>query len=154
MGGLIDRDLGYRAMLSALAGLREADTRIGIHEEEGASDTGGDLNLAGIAMVNEFGSDDGHIPERSFLRATVDANAVRYEGMLERAVTRAIDGDAPLQTGLALLGARVEGDVKATITDMTEPPNAPSTIAAKGSSKVLVDTGAMRAAIRHEEQVS
>lgn len=142
---LSDRDLGYRDILRRLAGARDSATLIGIHEDAGS-------DLAVIAAANEYGTEDGHIPERSFLRATVDANATVYGQELDAAVRAHIDGDRTLTEGLALLGARVEGDVKQYMTDLQDPPNAPATIARKGSSNPLIDTGRLRAAIRHKEE--
>lgn len=142
---LSDRDLGYRDILRRLAGARDSATLIGIHEGAGS-------DLAVIAAANEYGTEDGHIPERSFLRATVDANAAVYGQELDDTVQAHIDGDRTLTEGLALLGARVEGDVKQYMTDLQDPPNAPATIARKGSSNPLIDTGRLRAAIRHKEE--
>ncbi len=56
---------------------------VGVHEEEGAyKDDDGDLTVAGYATVNEFGTKDGLIPSRPFLRAPFDANVERYSTML------------------------------------------------------------------------
>lgn len=140
-----DRDHGYRRLLRRLLGVREYATRVGIHEEDGS-------DLAVIAAANEFGTANGHVPERSFLRATVDANATTYGDELDKAVRAHVDGRRTLDVGLGRLGARVEGDIKQFMTDLQDPPNAPSTIARKGSSNPLIDTGRLRAAIRHEEE--
>lgn len=150
---LTDRDLGYQAVLAALARVDDGATLVGIHEEEGAQvDATGGLSLASVGAVNEFGSDDGRVPERSFLRATVDANAAAYTERLTRITDDAAMGKRSLRDGLARLGALAEGDVKQFMTDLTDPPNAPSTIARKGSSNPLIDTGGLRAAIRHVEE--
>ena len=148
---LTDRDLGYRDILRRLAGLHDPATLVGVQAEDGASTAPGDSsNLATIAAANEFGTQ--HIPERSFLRATVDANAASYGQDLDAAVQAHIDGETPLPVGLARLGARVEGDVKQYMTDLQDPPNAPATIERKGSSNPLIDTGRLRASIRHREE--
>lgn len=142
---LTDRDLGYREILKRLAGVRDSATRVGIHEDA-------ESDLAVIAATNEYGSEDGRVPERSFLRATVDANQTTYGDELTAAVEAHIDGERLLTDGLDLLGARVAGDVQQFMTDLQEPPNAPSTIARKGSSNPLIDTGRLRSAIRHEKE--
>jgi len=139
-----DRDLGYREILQRLAGVRDSATRVGIHEDA-------ESDLAVIAATNEYGSEDGRVPERSFLRATADANAAAYTDALTEAVDAHNMGRTPLKKGLARLGARVEGDIKAFMTDLQDPPNAPSTIARKGSSNPLIDTGRLRGAIAHKE---
>lgn len=140
---LSDRDLGYRDILRRLAGARDSAALVGIHEDAGS-------DLAVIAAANEYGTENGHVPERSFLRATVDANQAAYGDELTAAVEAHIDGERPLTDGLDRLGARVAGDVQQFMTDLQEPPNAPATIARKGSSNPLIDTGQLRGAIRHE----
>ena len=54
--------------------------------------------------------------------------------------------------GLELLGAFAAAEVKKTITAGAgvPPPNAPSTIAKKGSDRPLVDTGRLLGAIQWE----
>lgn len=154
MSALSDRDLGYRGIMAALARVRSAETTVGIQEEEGAQVGEGEaLNLAGIAAANELGSDDHRVPERSFLRATMDANRAPYTDRLTRVVDDAAMGRQDLRTGLAIVGEVVEGDIKAFITDLKTPPNAPYTIYRKGSSNPLIDTGRMRASIKHREKV-
>ena len=154
---LIDRDLGYDDVVSALSDMTGFVTLVGVHEEEGArahpeAEGPGGPTLAQIAATNEFGSEDGRVPERSFLRATIDVNRPGYVREIELVAAQAVDGIQPLPKGIGLLGARVEGDVKAHMTDLRDPPNAPATIAAKGSSNPLIDTGRLRGAIRHEEE--
>lgn len=152
---LYDRDLGYHRVLDGLVRAQGTVTLVGIHEEEGAEEHPSDTafvgpNLATIAVSNEFGG--GRVPERSFMRSTVDQHRERYADELQTAAEQVVDGQGDLRTGVALLGAIVEGDIKATITDLRDPPNAPITIERKGSSNPLIDTGYLRAAIRHEER--
>jgi hypothetical protein len=47
------------------------------------------------------------------------------------------------------MGQLAEGHVKQEITDLRTPPNAESTIRAKGSDNPLIDTGALRQSIRY-----
>lgn len=154
---LYDRDLGYHKVLDGLVRAQGTVTLVGIHEEEGAQEHPSDTaftgpTMAAIAASNEFGSEDGVVPERSYLRSTVDQHRERYADELQAAAEQVVDGKGDLQTGVALLGAIVEGDVKATITDLRDPPNAPATIERKGSSNPLIDTGHLRAVVRHEER--
>ena len=48
---------------------------------------------------------------------------------------------------LKLIGLEQEAETKKTLTDLRTPPNAPSTIKAKGSSNPLIDTGELRSKI-------
>lgn len=96
------------------------------------------------AVANEFGTR--HVPERSFIRATLDRNRDAYMEMLEEALDRGLDGD-DLEREMARIGAVVVGDIQRYMTELREPPNAPSTVRAKGSANPLIDTGQLRRAI-------
>ena len=47
------------------------------------------------------------------------------------------------------IGIVAESDIKQKISSIYSPPNAPSTIAKKGSSKPLIDSGFMLASVSH-----
>ena len=56
--------------------LSEVLSRVAIEVQVGiGAESGSDLAM--IAAVNEFGSDDGHTPERSYLRSTFDEHRER-----------------------------------------------------------------------------
>ncbi len=149
---VIDRDFGYRRILRNLRQLgKKADIGVFVGVRSGAGESENGTSMALIAAVNEFGSSDGRVPERSFLRSTVDENNAAYMNRLERATGRAIDqGRGVMRRELGLVGAKVAGDVQRKIRSLKEPPNAPSTIARKGSSNPLIDTGRLRQSIDWE----
>jgi hypothetical protein len=138
--GVIDRDRGWSRFIKALPAMGNPVVAVGILQDKGGEvGEDGGLTLAGIAAVNEFGSDDGRIPERSFLRSTVDDNETVYLRELEKAAGAAVDAmvqqgasgaEATLEQGLGVLGARVKRDVQNKIRDLRDPPNAPATLAA------------------------
>jgi hypothetical protein len=135
---VVDRDLGYKRFIRNLEALGKADPIIEVGVR--ASTAGADLVL--IATVNEFGSANGHVPERSFIRSTADENREKYGRLSQRAVTRGIDkGVGEFERELGKVGAVMAGDVQRKIITLSRPPNAPSTIAKKGSDSPLVDTG-------------
>lgn len=150
---MTDTDRGYK---KAIRSLRKAAGKrhvvVGIRSEKGGATAPGDsLNLAGIAAVNEFGSEDGHVPERSFLRSTFDAGKDRYAGVIDQALGRVADGTSDIEKELGLLGLGVAADVQRTITSDLPPPNAASTIRRKrGSTGTLRDSGRLHASIDSE----
>ncbi len=101
--------------------------------------------LAERAAYNEFGTED--VPERPFL--TQSASRWRDEEILSDAVDEIFAGRSADQA-LERAGARAVGVVQETITEGGFVPNAPATVAAKGSSTPLVDTGAMRQGVAYE----
>lgn len=120
-------------LAEAVHDFEAGDVYVGIRGTKGS-----DLVLR--AMVNEFGTE--RIPERSFLRSTMDRRRDLYLELLEEAADRALDG-RPTKRELEQIGAIAVGDVRDTIARGVPPPNAPSTIARKGSSHPLIDTGRM-----------
>lgn len=162
-GAIRDVDLGYRALLRSIEKM-DREVLVGIRGEEGAqrperqieladgssATIQSDATIAEYATYNEFGTDDGHIPERSFLRSTVDERRESYLQALGEAMLQTIDKGIDIEQPLALLGERAVRDVQRKIREITDPPNAPSTIAQKGSSKPLIDNGTMRQAISFE----
>jgi len=165
-----DRDFGYGNLIKMFGNLGEQAVDVGILQDAGAKRQEkrvtladgsttvqeSDLTVAEYAAVNEFGSSDGRVPERSFLRSTVDENNAKYidlmakgtDKAIERALKGADSGEA-LRQELGKVGLRAERDVKRKIRDLRDPPNAERTIAEKGSSNPLIDTGRMRQSISH-----
>lgn len=114
--------------------------KVGIQTGDGSVDRDG-ITMAELAMVHEFGSRDGHIPQRSFLRSTVDENERRYVAAMKKELAKIPSGKATVRGALRQTGERMRSDVIDKIRRGIPPPNAPSTIARKGSSTPLIDTG-------------
>lgn len=121
------------------------------------SSKGGDADRDGISMVelaaiHEFGSPAANIPERSFIRRTFAAKEREVAAMSSKIGAAIFAGRMDARRGLEILGAWGATEVKKTITSGAgiPPPNAPSTIAKKGSDRPLVDTGRLLGAITWE----
>ncbi len=164
MSAVTDIDKGYDALVEDLMRLKTARVLVGILQDKGGEFTEeGEITLAGYAAVNEFSSKDGRVPERSFLRSTVDANRVAYADELQEALGSAVDMALRVGRGgllselgrrLGRLGLRAVRDVKEAIRDIREPPNAPSTLAAKyPGDNPLIHTGRMRQSIAHKVEL-
>lgn len=134
---------------------REPIIKAGILAEDANKETDGPLNLAGIAAVNEFGTNRAGpnrntvIPERSFIRSTMDSERATFIRMTKNALTNiSLGGDIFRELGR--IGLAISSAIKKTITDLRDPANSPRTIAGKGSSNPLIDKGRMRASINHK----
>jgi len=145
---VVDRDLGYSDLLAGIGKL-SAEPAVFVGVREGAGDVDG-TPLTLIAAANEFGTNDGHVPERSYLRSTIDEKRKQYQAALTKIITDAIDGRALPVRGLQRLGARAVADVQRKITALKDPPNAPSTVKKKGSDNPLIDTGRLRQSIDYD----
>lgn len=108
-------------------------------------DNGNEVDVVLIAASNEFGTE--RIPERSFLRSTVDNRRERFRSFLSRHKAEMMKSPQRRKMVLERLGILAESEVIRKINQGPFTPNAPSTIQRKGSSKPLIDTGRMRQSI-------
>jgi hypothetical protein len=163
MGGdaTTDTDRGWIKISEAAEALAKSAVEVGIF--------GGIHNLLGqsiadYAIDNEFGAPKAHIPERSFVRATVDRNRGKYDKLVDQLIDDILEGRGTVQGGLVILGMMVQNDIKLFITNFRSPADAPATILKKlnrhdfkrfkklgvlpiGANHPLIDTGAMRNAV-------
>jgi len=118
---------------------------------QAATRSGGDLNNAEIGLVHEAGSVSRGIPARSFLRMPL-------EHKMADIVTTAINNGKMVENNMIdsffkKIGAKAESIIQEAFSTHgfgLWPPNAPSTIGAKGSASPLIDTGELRKAISSE----
>lgn len=144
MSRTVDRDRGWRRIRKMLRRIDGSEVEVGWfpdarHEE---------MNTAELAAIHEYGG--GKVPARPMIRPVVDKNTNNYRRLRKLLMDRVIAGNMSEEAALETLGARVESDLKEWITDGDHAPNAPSTIARKGSSKPLIDTGLMRSQVSHK----
>ena len=147
MNTITDRDNGARALLARLEAQRDARVRVGVLDDVAKRTEAGEgpLSLLEVATVHEFGAGD--IPQRSFIRATVDLREAEIHQLQRGLSVQILRGDVTQEVALERLGAKVAAMCQNRISQGIEPPNTPETIERKGSSKPLVDTGQLKAAI-------
>ncbi len=109
------------------------------------------LTLVEVAWFNEFGTK--HIPERSFIRSTTDEQRSQLAQIKKRLAIEITAGRQTVASALAILGEWMQAQIQQKITRLSEPPNAPSTVARKGSRNPLIDTGQLRQSIRYQVTV-
>ena len=154
---LSDRDHGLQALVERVGSLSSAAVRVGVLQDkggeakrsQGASEVKG-LTILEVATVHEFGAPERGIPQRSFLRGTVDEQEAEIRADQHRLAVAYLSGKIQLGKALNQLGARIAGRIQQRIARGIDPPNAARTIARKGSSKPLVDTGQLRSSITWE----
>lgn len=144
----IVKDRGLNRFLNELTKLKGGSfVQIGI-QSNAPDPEDGKLNMAQIASVHEFGTRDKKIPERSFIRTTMDEKNRTFSLLTDNQLSKIGRGETTVNKALNVLGQLIASAIKRKITLLQDPPNAPSTIAKKGSSNPLLDTGRMRASIR------
>ena len=143
-----DVDRGYQKFQrDAERVSREAHVSIGVQATEAAKFRAFQLTNVTLAAVHEFGSRDGKIPQRSFLRATVDRERDMVSNMMKRATKRVANGSS-LEKELGIIGEKVKAEVIRTIDQSIGiQPLKKSTETRKGSTRPLIDTGQLKASI-------
>lgn len=119
----------------------------GLEHKQVATGIFDDGELAEIGAHHEYGTVT--IPERSWLRSTFRDEHDAMATHLAKLVRRFLDGRLTLDQMLGLFGLFTSNAVKRKITSGAgiSPPLKPATIAAKKSSRPLVDTSRMLNAI-------
>lgn len=147
-------DRGYAAFMKrgkALA--HQPHTKVGVLGKTDARPPGDDLGNVELAVMLHFGDSLNRIPSRPFLELAIQKHGKQWGALLAKLAAAHVAGKIDLATMLGLVGERAAADVRAIITQGSgvPPPNAPSTIARKGSSRPLVDSGRLVQSISHEE---
>lgn len=158
----IDRDKGWRRIRREIAkARRKPHVAVGIFGAKAAADHGGVPNID-VATTHELGLilrhpgvGDGEaydipIPERSFIRGTIDARRNQIRKTAKRLGEAILHGRMDTRRALQLLGVFVEGEIKSRISRGIPPPLKQATIDRKGSSTPLINTGQLRASVESQ----
>ena len=149
-----DRDRGWRKLKRTLATTTKPYVEVGVRGEDDAR-PGGEIGNVELAAVHEFGAAAGplgeiDIPERSFIRSTIDEHLKEYRALLGKLGRQIYTLRMRPKQALAILGLKATSDMRRMI-ERGGPGNwpalAPSTIARKGTDKKLIDTGLLKASI-------
>lgn len=136
-------DHGYDKYYQAVKDLNSNVVQVGLF-----ASVGDKVLTKGI--VNEFGTtragkgNNITIPERSFIRSTYNNQYKKVAKRFDQIFISFARRQYNVKGRMKLIGVEQENATKQTITDMKTPPNAPRTIAQKGSSHPLIDTGELR----------
>ena len=89
------------------------------------------------------------IPARPFFRTMIAENSPEWGGQLAKIL---VDSDYDAAKALDQMGESIAGELKQSIIDFNDPPNAKSTIAKKkfATPKPLIDSGLMLRAVTHK----
>lgn len=153
-----DNDRGASKMLASMRALGKARVRVGVLADapkKTGTRTGKRgrqiqqaATLAEVAAAHEFGT--ATIPQRSFIRATVDLKAGEIGALQEKLAAQVAEGKITPEVAMERLGAAVQGMVQTRIAEGIGPALKPATVARKGSDKPLVDTGQLRSSVTYQ----
>lgn len=118
--------------------------------------------VAMIAAQNEFGNASNGIPPRPFMRMTIAREQNNIKQFMEKGSKAVLQGRFTIIQIYDQIGLKVAGEIRRTISELTSPALAPSTIRARqakyasnqstvgGLTKPLVETGLMINSVSHE----
>lgn len=142
---------------ASFASARAAYVKAGVlgtsHKGKGKARAGA-LTNAQLASINEYGL--GNAPPRPWIGPPFRMNRKKYMTRLVKAYKKALKDNQPGQViqELERLGFLMAADIKNYVTQSplpgVPPPNAPETIARKGSSRTLVDSSQMVNSVTHQ----
>ena len=116
------------------------------------------VTVLDVATWNEFGTTrEGpggartqHVPPRPFIGGWYDEHESAARDLVRKVSRAMLVGKISHHAAHALVGTAFVGQIQRRIADGVQPANAPSTIARKGSSKPLIDSGQLRSSIAWE----
>lgn len=98
---------------------------------------------SGFKELGVTGPHNIKIPARPWLRPGVASGNEEYLQI----ITDGMENGEPLEKLLEVVGVVAVGKVQQFMTDLRSPPNKAQTIAKKGSSNPLIDSGALRQSV-------
>ncbi len=158
MSDFVVNDGPWRKILSAMSVLDRAYVKVGVLASSGSeeSDGGGTITMVELAAIHEFGSPEAGIPERSFIRSTFANSGAWLPAFQAKLAKAVLQGTMPIERALGILGQKAAAEVRATIVEERVTPKLEDsaagqrTIARKGSSVTLIDTGRLNQSVSHE----
>lgn len=132
--------------------LAHSQVLVGIQAEDNHR-KGEPIGNAALLWLLSNGSELQNIPPRPVLEPSIERNKTLIVQPLREALQAAMQ-DKPFEDFLDKAGQIAENGAKREFTDPANhwAPNAPSTIAAKGSDQPLIDKGELRRHITHVVQ--
>lgn len=111
------------------------------------------INNVELGVIHELGSVTKNIPPRSFLRMPLQAKSDQLTKFIgsKKSMDMILKGN--VNGALAMLGAYAESWIQSAFASRgfgQWKPNSPITIARKGSSAPLIDTGELRRSVSSE----
>jgi hypothetical protein len=142
---VFERDMGWKRILRETWAMKRRGVKVGVLGDAERNDG---QSMIDIAVYNEFGTEK--IPPRPFIRGAYDSQTRELGRFKDRLMSQVLAGRVDTERALKILGEHHKGQIQKYMTALDDPPNAPATIEAKGSSNPLVEHGQLRRSIDWE----
>lgn len=147
---VVDADRGWKRLGRIIRLARRPSVTVGIHgRDKGRSE--GAINNVGLAAIHEFGAPLANVPERSFIRSTVDSELKVWQRLLGKLGGSIYALELPVEGALEIVGLKMSSDIQRTINKGRPEWDdlKPATIARKASAKALIDTRELLRSVKH-----
>ena len=125
--------------------LKKAKVKVGL--PKGSDNYKDGTSVIEVGAIHEFGSPSKKIPERSFIRSTINEQKETYSKIAQSQGILIINGKQSLSKALEHIGIWGQREIQKKFTNNDWAKNSLLTIKSKGSSKPLIDTGHLRQSI-------
>ena len=129
-----------------LSTLSDKEVHAGFNEKSGSYPDG--TSVVMVAAWNELGTEN--IPSRPFMRQMMETEEDNVNKYILRYLKLACNGDMTTEAVLDKIGNYLKYKIKESIREGDYEPNAPATIAKKGSDTPLIDTRKMYRSVIYE----
>lgn len=102
------------------------------------------ITMAQLAAVHEFGTQDGTIPERSFIRSSLADHSKEIKRLIKKVTAAIVLGKMDRARALGIVCQKIADGIVAKIDSGVPPPLSDETIRRKGSDHPLIDTGQLK----------
>lgn len=132
--------------------IENAQVKVGVPKSANTTKSGQDtsITLAEVAAIQEFGSPGHNIPERSFIRETVQEQTKNLIKLSVKESKKIFALESTTEQSIGVIGEFMKSKIIKKFTANNWTANAPATIKAKGSSTPLIDLGQLRGSIQWE----
>lgn len=143
-------DTVWRRILTELSNARRHYVKIGVIGAAASQRTSDGTTMSELATFHTYGTNK--IPARPFIAEGLDKAKEKIVGLTEKLVGRVSSGKAPVRTALETLGEAGASAVRSYVKSgpYIRPLLKAATIAAKGSSRPLIDTSRMINSVSYE----
>ena len=136
-----------REIKRRMEGLSKKEAVIGVIDNSVREDG---LTNVDLLAIHEFGSVNQGIPERPVMRSTSSESAGDVKSLLSKKIAECLRGDLSVDGVYSHMGIFMKNKIIDTFDKNDFTPIKSQTAKRKGSSKALIDTGALRASINYE----
>jgi hypothetical protein len=152
---VIDNNKKYLLFRKELKLLEKSRVKIGYPVSKNPYKDGQDVAM--IAIYNEFGTEvDGkeRIPARPFFSNAFDKNRKELDKLKAKLIGKIYELHLGVSQALDILGVFMVGKIRKEITELRQPPNAPSTKKRKkGVDNPLIDTGHLKGSTTYIKEI-